>query len=108
MNRCPSKGLFIFESLETLQTCRRQTRESGSRPSTEQCGPQDLPIRQRSRLSDDNAPDWFLPPAGGYPPAELICRHELESHGNAQHAVVIGEYLVEARAWKVHAPSVSD
>jgi hypothetical protein len=103
-----AEGAFIVKSFEAIQSGRCQARERRSRPCAEQSGPQDLPIGERPRLSDDNSPDLFLPPAGGYPPVELIRRHELESQGDAQHAVVMVKYVVEAQAWKVHVLSVSE
>jgi hypothetical protein len=88
------EGSFILKSLETIQPRCRQARQGSTRACPEQCSSQELMIRQRARLSNDNSTDWFLPATGDYLPAELICGHELESHGSAEHAFVIRKHLV--------------
>jgi hypothetical protein len=58
------KRALIVETLESVQPGSRESRQDGSRPGTEQSGPQDLPVRERTRLRDDHPATWLLPTPG--------------------------------------------
>ena len=97
---------LVVESLKTIQSRRRQTGQGRPRTRPEQRDAQQLPVSERSGLSDDNATGRFLPAAGRYPPAQLAFGHKSKRQGHAEDALVISKHFVEAKPTQIHILSV--
>jgi len=106
VNRRFTHRTLVVESLKTIQSRGRQTGQGRLRTRPEQRDAQELPVAERSGLSDDNATSRFLPATGRYPPAQLAFGHKSERQGRAKDAFVISQHFVKAKPTQIHTLSV--
>jgi hypothetical protein len=91
VNRAFREGGFVSESGKSVEPGSGQTSKHCLRSGPKQRRSQILPVSKRAGLGDHHSAGGFLPAPGGYLPPQLVCCHEPERIGCADHAFVISK-----------------